>query len=211
MGKIESPRFSSLLRRYLSMVGQTEVANELSPEISPGLTLERERPEWEFLKGAKLMSAPLNLAGAAGTLSAFRFRNPSTSGVMAVFGHDEPACELVAQLIAGGVASVQFQTRADSGVDLAASVVALPRDTRYSNLAVNTSAIIGSQTNNLVGAAGDIFHGGAANAFLDIWQFRFKFVLTPGNELNIVFPDAGTNTRGAVLWLEKPIDQLEVR
>lgn len=213
MSKIESPRFSSLLRRYLGMVGQASVADELSPEISPGIQLEGERPEWEFLKGAKLMSAPLNVTGAAGTTSAFRFRNPSTSGVIAIFGGrpNEAMCELSMDAQAGATAAVQFQSRADSGVNLTATLAGIPRDTRYTNVAANTSALIGSQTNNLVGAAGDIFHGGlSTNLGIIPVYFRFTFVLTPGNELNIVFPVANTSTRGGILWLEKRIDQLEV-
>lgn len=196
------------------MAGQQHVADELTAEISPGFTLESERPEWEFLKGAKLMSAPLNVAGAALTLSAFRFRNPAQSGVVAIFGGEPnggPAVEITLQLVGGGTASVQFQSQPDSLVNLSATLAAIPRDTRYTNVAANTSALVCSQTNNLVVGAGDIFHGGAAATFLDPLKFYFTFVLTPGNELNIVCVDANTNTRGGIMWLEKRLDQLEVQ
>ncbi len=214
MGKIEQGRFSSLLRRYLAMVGQSNVADELSPEISPGLTLESERPEWAFLKGEKLMSCPLNVTGAALTLSSFRFRNPSTSGVVAIFGgapNGGASFEMTVDAQAGNVGAVQFQSRPDSGADLTALNAAIPRDTRFPNVAANTSALILSSTNNTVGAVGDIFHGGLSSFQLaNVLRFDFTFVLTPGFELNVVFPVANTSVRGGALWLEKRLDQLEV-
>lgn len=210
MSKIEQGRYSDLLRRILGMTGSSVVAGELSPEISPGLSLEEERPEWEFLKGAKLMCAPLNIAGGVGTQTGFRFRNPANSGVVAIFGHLTPIVDIITDAGAGAPSLVQFQRRTDDTINLATTVSGIPRDTRYPSAAANQSAIIGSQTNNL-GATnqGDIWHGGVSLNNLLPFQLTGSFVLTPGNQFNISIVTNNVSTRGGLWWLEKRFDQLE--
>lgn len=212
MSKIERGQFATLLRRYLGMSGDYNVADELAAEISPGLCLESERPEWEFLKGAKLMSAPLNVTGAGATFSAFKFRNPAASGVIATFGGPPIGdfCTLSMDAGAGVIAAVQFHQQPDSLANLTTTLAGIPRDTRYPSVAANTSALIGSQTNNSVAGLGNIFHGGLSTNRVDPVRFVFTFVLTPGNELSLFFPIANTSVRGGIAWLEKKLDQLEV-
>jgi len=84
VAKIETGRFSELLRRSLGMKGVENVAPELSPELSPTWQLESARnQEWDYLKGVMQLSGTAGQsAGAAG--GTFRLRNPEGSGVLLV-------------------------------------------------------------------------------------------------------------------------------
>jgi len=211
VSKIEHGQFSSFLRRYLGMVGQSNVADELTAEISPGLELESERAEWEFLKGAKLMSMPMLLAGAAGTASAVKLRNPAASGVVAIFGKPFGPMLDIGAFTAAAAAAVGIRLHwQPEAADLATSHVPIPRDTRYTTVAAGTSALIGSGTNNL-GATnlGDIWASAVA---LNRTMVRFdqSFVLTPGREVSVTCPELETTLLGTWNWLEKRLDQLEV-
>ena len=91
MGSIEVGRFSDLLRRMFSMVGQLEVAAELSPEVSPTVELESaQNQEWDFLKGVKQCATSEEIAANAGAGGQFRLRNPPDSGTLATV-HEKSA------------------------------------------------------------------------------------------------------------------------
>ena len=52
MSKIETGRFSDLLRRSLGMKGQELVSAELAPELSPTWQVESAlNQEWDWAKG----------------------------------------------------------------------------------------------------------------------------------------------------------------
>jgi len=200
VSKIERGQFSQLLRRYLQMSGQYHVADELSPEISPGFTLESERPEWEFLKGNRLMSCAYSIGPTAGVQSSHRLRNPTGSGVVAIitqvnFGVEDQA---------GTRAVVSITRNPDTG-DLSSNTPTISRDTRYAG--VNTSALIGSA--QTVGLTGDTWF--SAICLNDqVIIVPTEFVLTPGNQVQITAIQNNTTLRGAWQWLEKRLDQLEV-
>lgn len=78
-------RYNGILGRMLSMGGQEDPAGALSPEISPVLVLENDRPEWLFLGNVRLHGAAIALAaGGAGNFATARLRNPATSGALVV-------------------------------------------------------------------------------------------------------------------------------
>jgi len=84
VGSIEIGRFSDLLRRMFSMVGQIDVAAELSPEVSPTIELETAlNQEWDFLKGVKQCATSESVDANVLAGGQFRLRNPTGSGVLA--------------------------------------------------------------------------------------------------------------------------------
>lgn len=201
MSKIERGLFSDLLRRYLGMTGESDVAGELAPEISPILLLEAERPEWEFLKSNRLMSCPFGLAANAGAHGTHQLRNPAASGVVAVI----TLVSISVENQAGSTAFVSF-FRSVEGADLANNTPTISRDTRY--LGVNTSALIGSA--EATAATGDTWYSIRIlnNTPLDV---GLAFVLTPGNQVQISTLQNNVEIRGGWQWLEKRIDALELR
>lgn len=202
MSKIERGQFSSLLRRYLGMTGVSDVIDELAPEISATFTLENERPEWEFLKGAKLMSLASVVPAVGGVQSAVRLRNPAGSGVVAVFS----LFIIGVQTSTGVDFSLGPET---AGVDLATVIGTTPRDTRQPGFAAAPgSALIASRGN--VNPGGFNFVELAMN---DLQQRPYTVaspvVLTPGFQLNIFSVQVNISLTFTMHWLEKRFDALE--
>lgn len=197
MSKIERGQFSSALRRYLGMTGVSDVLDELAPEISASLTLEGERPEWEFLKSQKLMSGNTLVAGVAVKKGVYRLRNPTDSGVVAIFESIFMSSEL----------SVQFQlTREETTTDLATLEATIARDTRYP--AVAASAL--SVTSEAVAApTGSSFHTHFNFSAGPVVEFRVPIVLTPGHALQVICNTVNTAFYVSAHWLEKRLDALE--
>lgn len=197
MPRIERGQFSTLLRRYLGMTGESFVADELAPEVSPVLTLESERPEWAFLKGEKLVSWATTLSPAAGQTATFRLRNPTNSGVVGIIYEIILSSQLLFNAaITKGVATTDLATT--SGV--------VPRDTRWPT---QGAALLASfEANAAVG--GNAY----AQAWMNIgdrWHFQQPLILTPGTHVGAVTnTDPGTAII-TISWLEKRLDELEAR
>lgn len=207
--RIQRGQFSSLLRRYLGMTGATEVISELAPELSASFTLEQERAEWEFIKSAKLMSCIVAITGVAAQTTGFKLTNPVNSGVVAVFGPPfGPALDIGIATTAQSSSVLSFFTQGIAGA-LATSVAPIPRDTRIGPIAAGTSAILGSQTNNLGGTNLGFNWGNLLMITSQPYKFDFSFVLTPGNELSIASTSPQTQFSGMFHWLEKRLDDLE--
>ncbi len=196
MSKVERGQFSSLLRRYLGMTGVSDVVDELAPEISATFPLEVERPEWEWLKGAKLMSNRNTVSAGVGAVSSQRYRNPATSGVVAVF---------YAIRVGSPTLGSFFLTNSFLGVDLASTNGSCPRDTRNRTFG---SAIIASNAN--ASAGGVSFDSTLALASTSVQLLKgYPFVLTPGNELNVTTGVLNVEMEVSAHWLEKKLDELE--
>jgi len=201
LSKIERGQFADLLRRYLGMSGETNVADELAPEVSPVFVLESERIEWEFLKGAKVAGVVANQGAAAAFPSAFRIRNPSGSNVMVVVnGWD------VSIGSASSVSLARLQTNADLATVI--GLVPIPRDARYPGAGVRLSAVIASSDNTVAPPFGDIFWGIGLGANIP-WRWQDGFVLAPGWALTMFTNANNIALFGGAAWLEKRMDQLE--
>ncbi len=201
MSKIERGQFSSFLRRYLGMTGVSEVVDELAPEISAVFALEQERPEWEFLKGARLMSHATQVTVNPGNPNSARWRNPPNSGVVAIFYRVNASVSTV-------TGSGLFLTMGAQLADLATVSGTVPRDTRWSALAVG-GAIIASFSNS--GAIGGNQFDNAIILANTTWSFLHDtpVVITPGNSLQITTSATGLDSSFSAHWLEKRLDDLE--
>jgi hypothetical protein len=203
MSKIERGQFSSLLRRYLGMTGVSDVIDELGPEIAATLTLEAERPEWEYLKGAKLMSLAAAVPAVGGVQSAVRLRNPANSGVVAIFNLFVLGCQ--------SPTALNVSLGPEGGVDLATIIGTTPRDTRQPGFAVAPgSALIASIAN--VNPGGFHFIQLAMNdAQQRPYTVMSPCVLTPGFQLNAYSQQVNISLTFTFHWLEKRFDPLETQ
>lgn len=196
MSQIQTGRYSDLLRRFLGMKGVTDVSAELSPEISPILVLETERPEWEFLKNEKLMSAVFALGGVVAENTVFRLRNPTGSGVVAVIARIEFSTDATTAFIV---------ERDDDNGNLATVTPTVSRDTRLPVL--NASVLVASGDTNVV-LSGESWLTGRTIANVTN-QFPAPFVLTAGNEIDIASIATNVVVRGFVHWRERRLDAME--
>ena len=193
----------------MGATGASDVIADLAPELAAGFTLEDQRPEWEFLKGAKLMSMIIAVTGVAAQTAGVKIRNPANSGVVAIFGPPFGPMLDISVSVVGATAAALTLFMQPEAANLATSTAPIPRDSRITSIAAGTSALIGSQTNNL----------GATNLgflytqiFLNIGQpyaFMHNFVLTPGNEVSVASPQNQVSLLGGFHWLEKRLDDLE--
>lgn len=80
--EILSGRYNRILQKLLSMKGGAP-APQLSGDLSAGITLEEDRPEWAYLAGDFLAAAPAVKAADAANLSAIGITLAANSGVLA--------------------------------------------------------------------------------------------------------------------------------
>ncbi len=199
MSKIQTGRYADLLRKYLAMKGVEDVAAELSPEISPTFQLESELPEWEFLKGDKLMAGVSAVAGVAAVQSAVKLVNGIQSGVLCRFTKIQIICSpATIVLVERNLATANFTTLFPT----------VARDTRLPLL--NASALIHS------GQTGAVPTGESwwSTHFLsdvsqNVLQPRESFILTPNHQLQITTNENNTSLRVTWFWIERRIDALE--
>lgn len=181
------------------MKGVTDVASELSPEISPVIALESDRPEWEFLKNAKVMGGAYAQGAVAAQNCVVRLRNPAGTGVIAIV---RPFW------ICSDTANFTFAIgrNTDQGV-LATVHPIVARDTRTPILAASSLSL--STANNIVGAGGSSYLAGSILA-QTMFPDPDPFMLTPGNQIQMTTIDTNLGIRGAVYWLERRLDALEL-
>jgi len=202
MAKIEIGRYSDRLRRMLGMKGASDVATELSPEVSPVIVLEQAGAEWEFLQGVRLCGVSTLLLGVAANRSILRLRNPLRSGVIATVTQTE--------YVSTALPDVNLQ-RGREQVDLATIGATAVRDTRWGpQSALFRTALQASSTN-----------GGAVPAGEDVlWRIRTlantrniyssHYVLIPGDSVDLSTVTVNTPIIGTFTWKERPVAPLEL-
>lgn len=200
MSKIEVGQFSTMLRRYLGMKGVSDVTDELAPEISATLVLEQERPEWEFLKGARLHAWAGSVPALAANFGAARLRNPAGSGMVAIVNY----CNVGAGVGVVATATFGLQTADQATVSGTANRDgrlfpptggALVASFGYAALGGNAIDTVALAANS---PAFPLFRGSA-------------IVITPGSALNLGLSTANVDFFFSFHWLEKRIDELELR
>lgn len=205
MAKIEAGRWSELLRRALGMKGQSLVASELSPEVSPVWVLEQATIEWQFLKTVRACAAATNISAGAqdGTI---RLANPSTSGVVGVVEMVTVQCSKLSK--------VQIKMGSAGDTDLTTANVGFMRDSRWLDPAVTSdkTALSFSQDNT-----GDAANGRTIwNVFLQDDSvpetIKWPLVLSPGFSMDVKAVAEVVQGRFFVnlLWYERAITRLEL-
>jgi hypothetical protein len=199
MSKVERGQYASLLRRYLGMTGVSDVIDELAPEMSAVFVLESERPEWEFLKGARLLGYAQTVPALAGNNSAIRLRNPTNSGVVAIVTHLSIGSNLAtSSTVTHGAQPADQATINGYGI----------RDGRQTP---NAGAIIASSGYAALGGSAIDACLNGANTCFKLWNGinDTAVVLAPGFALNVGHNVANIDLVVGVHWLEKRLDALE--
>jgi len=196
VSKVEVGRYADLLRKLLSMKGVVDVAPELSPEVSPVFIMEADRPEWQFLKNEKLMSAVFAVTGVVAQNSAVRLRNPAGSGVVATIEHI---------ILSGNMALELFYERNTIQAALATVLPTVARDTRFPQL--NASSLLSSQGNNIA-SSGEAWWSARAPAEAAVVT-DIAMVVTPGHQIQLNTVTSNVSIRGTITWRERRLDELE--
>lgn len=199
MAKIEVGQFSTLLRRYLGMKGVSDVVDELAPEISPVFVLEAERPEWEFLKGQRLIGFGGAVPASPGQVGCVRFRNPPTSGMVAIF-----------QTVDVGAASAA-SFAVTQGAQLADQATVTGTGNRDGRQTPIGGAIVASF--GYAAAGGNSIGAGytpAVSSFKTITRHN-PVVVVPGFALAVTLAAVNIELTVSAQWIEKRLDDLEAR
>lgn len=201
MAKVEVGRYSSLVRRFLSMKGSEFVLPEMSPEISAVFVLESQRPDWFFLKNERLVGASAVSTSGASAGPTFRVRNPLGSGVIATiesiwFSHsDTRTTELNHVQVNAQLAS--------------ANVDPVARDSRQLTVIGGTNSALLASLLTTGGAAGDRLWVGEVAANV-VTRIELPIVLAPGFAIDLGSTNVGATTiSAAIWWCERSLPALE--
>jgi hypothetical protein len=194
---IQVKRFNAILGRLLGMAGVEDPAGALSPEISPVLVLENDRPEWLFLSNQFPMAAGGVETASVANPTFFRIRNPVGSGIIAVI----EAVNLSASIIiTDGVAQLGTQT-----VDMGGAMAPLVRDNRYGQ-------IVGSCTVSESNGGGS---GTGIERFRvpinTVYNYQnLPIILKPGTNYDWGVNDVNVEVHANIRWRERPAEPYEL-
>jgi hypothetical protein len=195
---IETGRYSTLLRRFLLLKGATDVAGELSPEISPVFVLEDCRADWQFLKGEHLITCSTLVLAEVGLEPVIRIINPA--GNTAIATMDTFWYSL-------GNAGGEMEIRESS--TLAALPTLSPthsRDSRY--LSTEASSMVVSF--DAVAPAGTVLWQGITSSTALQRPLHFPYVIAPGHGIDFGSTSQNQIMRLSVVWHERPVSALEL-
>jgi len=207
VSRIQSGRWSELLRRATGQAGVEVVASELSPEISPTWAIEGTTPEWDFLKSTKRLLANVDLDGAG--CASWRLRNPDNSSAIAIvdqiiFGcnNDTTAFTLQLEHGASDLGSLGFPIVVDSRWVPApytdAAISSMSFTTTSSSSYITTGALLGTFYS----------HGGSGGEKQQ-QTFHLPVVLSPGWSLTLSTLNLGARVYGNVSYSERTLPPLE--
>lgn len=200
MSKIEVGRWSEQLRRMLGQKGESIVAGELSPEVSPTIQLESSTAEWAFLKHVRLSALATRVAPGVGFLSILRLRNPADSGAIAV---------IEKLILTIGTTDLLILTLGTTPTDLTA-VATTVRDSRWdAGGAVGQNALVASSSNAIAA-----FTGTATILEIEFvantpFTYDIPFLLLPGRMFEVGATGNNTRLNAVVAWRERSLPALE--
>lgn len=201
MSKIEIGRYSELLRRMLGMKGTTEVAGELSPEISPIFVIEDPGAEWDFLKSVRGGRLAEIQVGVAGFGSVVRLRNPVGSGVIAVV-------DLIS-ITPEGATNVGV-TRGTETTELFSLGVSVVPDLRWESEASIATTLRVSRASDVAGPVGDVLARTRPLAGSE-FVYSLPIVMIPGTSVDwgVGFGSTNETIHTFAGWRERQLPALE--
>jgi len=205
VSKIETGRFSELLRKMLGQKGQEIVAGELSPEISPIFQLEAAFPdlEWYYLKGVKAIGFAQQIPLNVGFGGHARITNPVASGVIATISRVAITC----------TGAIEWVVNIQNSVTLLATN-ALPaaRDGRWPRTASLTQSALLATVTSASGVvptgAGTLHRAHLLPTSLGV--YREQVVLPPGFSLDFGSLTGNLTVNLMAEWSERPVTPLEL-
>jgi hypothetical protein len=195
-------RYNAVLHKLLTMKDGAP-APTLATDIAAGITLEEDRPDWFFLGGEMLCSAPVLLAASPGNFGTAGLQ-AATTGVMAV----------VTGIIINNenAAAASFNIK-QGGTPAGALFRSWPRDTRF--LIPNTTRSnlqVGSAT--AAAAAGNLYQRVTLPAGGSIY-IPTEYILVPGasgaQQLAVETGIANSIVSCTFIWRERVQEPSETR
>ena len=204
MAKIEIGRYSNLLRRALGMKGVTDVAGELSPEVSPTWAIEDNAPEWQYLKGVRLVGAAGGQGFVAGQSPRYQLVNPAGSGVLATV-------TFVALETVGVQAGFIIRFANSVLPNLTTVEQNGPRDSRWGIPGTSISPLIFSGENSAsLHTAGFLLYSGIHHPEGTVAEYTIPVVMAPGSSLLWGSTTQNITSLSSVAWSERGIAALEL-
>lgn len=202
MSRIQTGRWSELLRRFLDQKGVEDVASELSPEISPVFILESNRPDWLILKAERMVSLSDEHTSGATIGPTMRLRNPLNSGVLAT----------VHAIYMSATVNSSFEIRhtiSNNNLAGGGDAISTREGRSLPSLGVNKSAMAGSFSLTIA-PVGDLIFTASILARV-LLPVKEAIVLSPGRAIDIGIPSPASAKTffGNFLFTERRLPDLE--
>lgn len=206
VNEILAARFNAILNKLLSIKGGAP-SPILSPEIIPTISLETDRPEWQWLGGGQLCMGGVRGAAVALQNPLCFLRNPADSGVIAtvegVLVYNRTRQDMYTVEVSSPVTAVGTTNGIRRYRDARAlvGITALPVCT----IAAATSAgavFLGPRMNSLFGTTA---------VTPPIPMLTTPFVLMPNSQLEVLVEQANADVDYSFFWRERPVDPSELR
>lgn len=194
-GAFQEQGINQAVSRRLNLTGGAAVPTVM-PELSIGMILENDRPEWGYLKQeipfARTVAAA---ASGAGAYSGCEIWNPTGSGLIVVL----KLITISAQSAGGVRAGVSLSTAVPSGT----AIVGVSRDTRYGSAAsIPNSRVIVTSTNTYTSPAS--LPNLIGTAALERLDYDEPIILGPGGTFYVIGDTANTAlSRVNFSWTER--------
>lgn len=193
-------RYNGILHKLLGMK-EGAPAPQLSPDVTPTLVLENDRPEYGYLAGDKILAAHEGIAGDATHYPVIQFKNPADSGILAVLE------SVLCSLSATGLIELRFVSTAggnETGNQHAS------RDRRYTG---RGSCVMTNQAPLAIPA--NILVSQQLILAQTIYQLLpLPIVLPPdvsGNSVITISGPLNTTLRVSCMWRERALEPSELR
>jgi len=199
VSKIETAKYSDLLRRALGMKGVSDVAPELSAEISGVWEIERDAPEWLFLKGVRHCSVAATRAGAGASLNTCRIRNPAGSGALIIIDVAEWGSTVTPVSVSATFSAAVAQA------NLATVVTAGTIDSRWGfqqPVGVISTANVGGAGSNV------IYRAQLSDTIFA--RYPTQLILAPNSSCDFTIVSLNTVLNCNLNWHERGISALEL-
>lgn len=212
--EILSGRYNRLLQKMLSMKGAAP-APQLGGDISAGIELESDRPEWGFLSGDIRFSSVGAIAAAATFNSRLRFRVTAPNMLYVLEG---------LLVSAGGVTTVEVYTGGVSyNINLTGGILtSKSRDLRFAEKPSGSqtgSSLVGSFTNGDTATAGQLVQEMQVLANSPVWLPMPYMLCSPAGQGGVVAIPQGFDVRAGTVnialivtayWRERQIEEGEL-
>jgi len=201
VNEIQVGRYNGLLHKLLDMK-EGAPSPTLATDVFPILVLEAERPEWEFLKGDRLMGCAFNQPATGGVNSKVRIRNPAGSGALVVV--------TMCTISIGQNNDVQYGFEATNS-DLATTLSESILDTRFAEGGTTFPTGVGrvSRANTAGANSVNILEYGMAARVSR--RDHFKVVLSEGFSFNVRSTAVNVSLTGGWEWRERHLEPSETR
>jgi len=181
------------------MKGASDVATELSPEISPTIQLEGPTAEWDFLKSTRLCATGVSVNGNVGFVSLFRAINPAGSAVIAT---------VTAMIVSVGGATQVRMLLGRETVGLTAGENNV-RDSRWRPLSVLLQTAVTVGFSNTAASGGDDTLLHALLASNAPFTYSVPFLLLPGDSVDVFTVNQNVQMQVSLAWRERQLPRLE--